>query len=121
MIDKAYEWAFSIVAKKPLASPPLTAEIPSIIQSFIFMGKPGKKNSVHISRDVGKLLEKQPHRATFLNWLVGDSGAGYSIVSNKFLLTNIQIVPKHKTMRINCNSGMIETNFVGDLEGYGTA
>ena len=69
-------------------------------------------NQVHLSAP-GK------QRTKFLDCLVGDSGAGCSVISNRTMLTNIRKAPGNKLMRIHCNSGVVETNRIGDLAGYG--
>ena len=96
------------------------------------MGKPrsgNNKNNVRFSRKVTSLLQRprppvnvtgeHGKPTTFLDWLVGDSGAGCSVICNASLLTDIRYAPNNKQMRIHCNSGVTKTDQVGDLEGYG--
>ena len=90
--------------------------------SFIFIGQPRSGNDDHnvrFSEQVEDLLET-PEHSRFLDLLVADSGAGCSIISNGDLLTDIREAPDRETMRMHCNSGSIETNRIGELEGYGT-
>jgi len=56
---------------------------------------------------------------THSEWLVGDSGAGCSVIVNAALLTDIQDVPDGKTMTIHCNTGVTTTRKQGPSKGYG--
>ena len=59
-------------------------------------------------------------QAEYQHLLVGDSGAGCSIIFNKKLLTNIRQAPNNGSMRLYCNSGMTTTTKIGDMAGYGS-
>ena len=75
---------------------------------------------MRISAETEHLIStKGSHSSTFMNLLVADSGARCSIVSNKKLLSNIRSAPNNETMCMHCNSGTIQTDLIGDLEGYG--
>ena len=91
------------------------------LTSFIFMGTPrsgNNKNTVKFSDATEHLIATAG--SIFMNLLVADSGAGCSIVSNEKLLSNIRPAPNNETMRMHCNSGTIQTDLIGDLDGYGT-
>ena len=102
------------------------------LHTFVFMGKPiGRNNKHHVqfSPDVEQLItsKRAPINVTgedsntsFQDWLVGDSGAGCSVISNKKLLKNIRRHPDGRTMVIHCNSGTTKCNQVGTLDGFGT-
>jgi len=49
-------------------------------------------------------------------YLVGDSGAGCSVIANPALLTHIR--KSKQPMNIHCNSGITTTTLIGRLKGF---
>ena len=96
------------------------------IHSFLFVGKPTSNNdarNVHFTAETERHLDNIEINITgdgkhcHSEWLVGDSGAGCSIIANPKLLTNIRDAPHSLT--IHCNSGRMVTKQIGDLKGFG--
>ena len=52
------------------------------------------------------------------NWVLLDSQSTVDVFCNSELLTNIRKIPE--TLTVHCNAGVMTTNLVGDLSGYGT-
>ena len=80
----------------------------------------GKTIKVRKGNDDSKLrFSRKLERAH--EWLVGDSGAGCSVIANTNadLLTDIQDAPDEETMTIHYNSGVTTTGKQGHLKGYG--
>ena len=104
----------------------------AIPEIYIFIRKPSKGNgesNVHISPDVARMLRRRTKGKlvnitgddgnTHGEWLVGDSGAGCSVIANAELLTNITKAPNNKYMTIHCNSGVTTIDQMGTLKGSG--
>jgi len=67
-------------------------------------------NKGNITGDDGKAHDE---------WLVGNSGAGCSVIANAALLTDIRKAPNNRYMTIHCNSGVTTVNQMGTLKGFG--
>ena len=102
------------------------------LHTYIFIGKPSKGNdqsNVHISPKVARMLRRRSKGKqinitgddgkTHAEWLVGDSGAGCSVIANEDLLTDIAKAPNNRTMTIHCNSGTTTIDQMGTLIGFG--
>ena len=53
-----------------------------------------------------------------INWILLDNQSTVDVFCNGDLLTNIR--EDSKSMDIHCNAGVVSTNLIGDLAGYGT-
>ena len=96
------------------------------LHNFIFIGKPrsgNDDNNVHFSPPVERYLAKRKVNITghpkkcYDEYLVGDSGAGCSVIANPALLTHIR--KSKQPMNIHCNSGITTTTLIGHLQGFG--
>ena len=104
----------------------------SSIHSYVLVGKSRKvrkgndTNNVRFSRKVERAIKNRnvmnltgEDGVKHSKWLVGDSGAGCSVIADADLLTDIHDAPDGKTMTIHCNSGTTTTSKRGYLKGYG--
>jgi len=80
-------------------------------------------SNVHFSRKLERALKNRKvmditgeDGETHNKWLVGDSGAGCSVIANADLFTDIQDAPDGKTMTIHCNSGVTSSRKQGHLK-----
>ena len=56
-----------------------------------------------------------------ISWVLLDSESTVSIFGNEKLLINIRKIPKHmKPLQLYTNGGVMETDMIGDLIGFGT-
>ena len=53
------------------------------------------------------------------NWILLDSESSCNLIVNRSLLKNIRKAPHGQMMHIYCNSGIAQTNTIGDLPGFG--
>jgi len=100
--------------------------------TFILIGKPTKgndANNVTFSPKVERAIRrrKKGNRVnitgddgkTHAEWIVGDSGAGCSVIANAALLIDIRRAPNNNCMTIHCNSWVITVDQMGTLNGFG--
>ena len=86
------------------------------------MGKPRKvrkgndNNNIRFSRKLERAIKNRKvmdltgeDGEKHNEWLVGDSGAGCSVIANADFLTDIHDALDVKTMTIHCNSGVTTT------------
>ena len=95
------------------------------LHNFVFIGKPrsgNDANNVRFSTPVEQFLDRKvnitgdPKKCSD-EYLVGDSGAGCSVIANPALLTHIR--KSKRAMNIHCNSGITTTTLIGHLKGFG--
>lgn len=98
--------------------------------SFLFTEQPHSGNDqqhVYFSEKVERLLANQTKPITVggedgkmhPNWLLADTGAGCTVISDQRLLKKIRTAKYGRSMTIFCNTGRVTTRQIGFLPGYG--
>lgn len=98
---------------------------------FLFNEQPRPGNSdkhVYFSHKLERFLGQQTkpihvggeHGKMHSNWLVADTGAGCTVISDPKLLKQIRTTKNGASMTIFCNTGKVTTRKIGFLLGYGT-
>ena len=67
--------------------------------------------------EYGHIMKQSKESAVSKDWILLDSQSTVDVFYNACLLRNIRKV--NQTLDIHCNAGVVSTDMVGDLPGYG--